>query len=166
MAQEGLSKVYHSPEQTSKEVAAQIAACTGATQKVLPALAEVGMGLWEGLTPQEMKHRYPKLLKAWLTDPTRVCAPEGEELEEASERLRSPMEKICRKCGDGLVAVVLGSTAFGLIRCLLEGASISETWARRHDEPLRYKLDDEGVSLQVSDATCSNAIAPAGSTNP
>ena len=130
--------VYSSEEQTSRELAAIIAERTGASVKTIAALAEVDAGLWDGLTEEELKRRYPKIHKKWQSDPSSVCPPEGEGMEDAYERLRAPLEKLIRKHDAHTVAVVLGPLAFALARCWLESADITCVRALMSDQPLCY----------------------------
>ncbi len=136
----GVSAVYSSDERTSIETARFVADRTGAPHRSVAALAEVDLGLWGGLTTDELKRRYPKIFKRWYDDPTNVCPPEGEEVEQAYERLRESLARLTRKQGDRHVAVVLGPLAFALVRCWLEGAEVSQVRSMTHGEPLRYEL--------------------------
>jgi broad specificity phosphatase PhoE len=149
MAAAGPGTLYSSEEQTSVDVARVIASRTGGTCKIVPDLAEVDVGLWDGLTVEELKRRYPKTFKKWNADPSSVCPPEGEELEHARGRIFRAFEAILRK-GDGqCIGVVLGPLAFALARCWLETAEVCDLHAMVHTEPLRFESagDDAWVPI-------------------
>ncbi|HEY7088652.1 MAG TPA: histidine phosphatase family protein [Tepidisphaeraceae bacterium] len=68
------------------------------------ALDEMKLGLWQGLTRNELKFRYPKVVTQWEQNPLLVQPPEGETLEEAIDRLRGGLRRILRKKrGPGIV---------------------------------------------------------------
>ena len=144
----GLSTVYSGDEPASTETARIIAKPCRARRKTLPDLAEVDAGLWDGLTSEELKRRYPKTFKRWWEDPSAVSPPEGEDLAAACQRLREAVAKVTDKRGNHPVALVLGPLAFAVTRCVLEAGELSEVRSLMHDEPLRYKLDDAQPSAE------------------
>lgn len=143
--------VLGSEERASVETAEIIAEKSGAPRKKLAELAEVDMGLWDGLTSDELKRRYPKIYKKWLQDPSSVSPPESEALMDASERLQVALDRIMRKYDDRCVAVILGPLAFALVRCWIESIEVDELRSLAGDRPLRYELaatsaGDGGIS--------------------
>ena len=144
LAEPKLSTVYASSEQAAVEVAEIVAEKTGASRKTVADLAEVDVGLWDGLTAEELKRRYPKIYKKWHSDPASVSPPEGEALTDAFARLRQALEKLMRKQDDRCVAVVLGPLAFALVRCWAESVELTELRSMTHDSPLRYELPVTG----------------------
>ena len=52
----------------------------------VPALREMAMGRWEGLTFAEIRAREPELCDRWLADPFAMPFPEGEGLAELRAR--------------------------------------------------------------------------------
>lgn len=73
-------------------------------------------------------------------DPSSVCPPEGEDMANAFERLRQPLERLTRKQDDRCMAVVLGRLAFALARCWIESVELAKACSMRHHEPLGYQL--------------------------
>jgi len=51
-------------------------------------LREVDFGAWEGLKHAEIEPRWPKLIPAWLSDPSGVDIPEGEPFSSLRRRVR------------------------------------------------------------------------------
>lgn len=145
LAGTGLSLVYSGTEQASTETARIIAKPSRARLKPMAELAEVDAGLWDGLTTEELKRRYPKVFKRWYEDPSAVCPPEGEDLADAYERLHDSVSKVVRKLGDRSVAVVLGPLAFAVARCGLEEAELTRVRSMMSSEPIHYSLVGSGV---------------------
>jgi broad specificity phosphatase PhoE len=165
LAAVGLSAVYSSSEPASVETARALSRRFRARHKQMAGLAEVDAGLWDGLTTAELKRRFPKIFKRWYDDPSSVCPPEGEDVAEASERLKAALERIVGKHDDGNAAVVLGPLAFALVRCLMESASLSQLRAFMRDRPVRYSLSGgkslADVTLVENVPTEENGVTPA-----
>ena len=166
----GLSVIYSSDERTSVETARIVANSCRARHRMMPVLAEVDAGLWEALTTDELRRRYPKIFKRWYDDPSSVCPPEGEDLEDARERLRESLARVVRKHSGENVAVVLGPLAFALARCVIESVEPARARSLIHDKPLRYEFADgvdtlpSGLSASQIGGSCEREVAqPQGS---
>lgn len=144
LAPQGLDAVLCSDEQTSRETAGIVADRCNTGHKTVESLAEVDCGLWDGLTVDELKRRYPKIFKRWLSDPSSVCPPEGEDLAGAFTRIKTSIEQIVRKQRTRNIALVLGPLVFGLARCVVENVDPPAVRSMMYDQPLRYALLDDG----------------------
>jgi broad specificity phosphatase PhoE len=137
-AQEPLKFVYASGEVTSQETAAVFADAAGARVKTIDGLEEVGCGLWEGLSEETIKQRFPKVYKRWREDPSAVTPPDGESLLDADSRLRQALARVRDRGNGHTVGIVLGPTACALVRCRLEGATMSSIRTWMANEPVVY----------------------------
>lgn len=159
LAESGINLVYSSDEQTSLETAEIIAKKCGRKCKVLAELTEVDAGLWDGLTTDELKRRYPKIFKKWLTDPSSVCPPEGEEIQEAYLRLKGVMEWIIWKQPAHRIAIILGPLAYGLIRCMIDSEEPDKIRSLIQDKPVRYfavgSLAEWGITVAATESDSS-----------
>jgi broad specificity phosphatase PhoE len=88
-----------------------------------PALEEMRLGLWEGLTRDEVRHRFPSVTSQWQDDPLSVLPPGGESLGAVIERVEPTLRKIMRRNRGGEVAIVLRPLAMQVARGLLRGES-------------------------------------------
>lgn len=70
-------------------------------------LREGNFGLWEGLTFDEIKAKYPEELKLWLSDCINFKVPQGESLKEVAERVKKCFCKI-RKENEGKNILIVG----------------------------------------------------------
>jgi len=120
LAKRELHAIYRSAEQTSRETAEAVAAGAVARVRGLEGIEEVCFGLWEGLTEESLRTRFPKAHRRWKEDPSSVCPPEGEGLAAAAERLHMALRTVLRKAERANVGVVLGPVACALVRCDLE----------------------------------------------
>lgn len=87
------------------------------------ALEEMRLGLWEGLTREEVRRRFPTVTQQWQEDPLSVLPPEGESLGESIERIEPALKKILRRNREGVVALVLRPFAMQIVLGLLRGES-------------------------------------------
>lgn len=141
LARHALAAVYSSGERSGIETAEILAMRCGARHHVAPALCELDIGLWEGLTPDMLKQRFPKTFKLWRTDPSGVRPPGGEAIDAATTRVDSALTAVTRRQPGRSTAVVLGPLVFGLARCVMESVTAADVWWLEHDEPLCYELD-------------------------
>ena len=134
----GVTFVYSGPEQAAVETARAIAERCRVKSKAVEDLAEVDVGLWDGLAEEALKRSSPKAYKTWREDPASICPPEGEDLKAAHDRLREGLGKLSKKHGDRTVALVLGPLAFAITRCIVESDDLSNVRSLKSDEPVRY----------------------------
>ena len=102
------------------------------------------------MTYDELKRRDAKIFKRWYDDPASVCPPEGEDLVGAAERLGESLAEVIRKQGDRTVGVVLGPTAFAVMRCRIEAVELAKMRSMMHDQPLRYKVSVGGKTAKLA----------------
>ena len=78
LADDAIAAVYCSPMRRTIETAALIAAAHTVAPVTRPGLREIDHGHWEGLTRQEVEHRFGDEYTRWEEDPFTV-APSGGE---------------------------------------------------------------------------------------
>jgi alpha-ribazole phosphatase len=111
LAAEPIEAVYASDLQRARQTAGPLAAARGVAATLVPALREVAMGRWEGLTFAEIRERDPGPLAAWLADLATCRFPEGENLGELRERVLGALDAIlARHAGRRIAVVAHGGT--------------------------------------------------------
>jgi len=119
---EAISHVFSSDMRRALETAKVIAQEHGLVPIQLPSLREVEFGEWEGLTFQEISHKYPDLVNTWLRDPVSTRPPGGETLLEMSQRVLTCLDRIAESCVEGTVVVVShGGPIRAVLSSYLEG---------------------------------------------
>jgi broad specificity phosphatase PhoE len=87
-----VERVWSSPLLRARETAAAIPAPV----EVLPELAEVAMGEWEGLSWEEVERRHAQAaerkMRAWFE----IEAPAGEPWESVRQRVAHALARICK----------------------------------------------------------------------
>ena len=116
------SAVYASPLSRSLRTAEAIARHFDLTVQAHAGLMDIDYGQWQGLTPSEVRKRWPEMADAWYHAPQRAQIPGGETLEEVRARaLAAVHEMAARHAGQTLVLVshtvvnrvILGGTGSG-----------------------------------------------------
>lgn len=83
-------------------------------------LEEVGYGVWEGMTMEEIEKKYPEELNQWYCSPVDVAPPEGESQAQIYDRCKKALEIILSQAESGDAAVVShGATTVFLLEILL-----------------------------------------------
>ncbi len=137
--------VYSSPLSRSLKTAEKIASLFGLVVKVHPGLSDVNYGEWQGLTPEEVRSRWPELFELWSTVPESLYFPGGESLKE---RQRVGVEAIrdiaARHPGETLVGV--GHTVINrLILLGLLGLDMSYFWRIKQDNCALNVVEKKGA---------------------
>ena len=111
--------VYHGPDEAGRQTAQLVADHTTSAVRRFDGLAEMSLGLWQGLLIEEVKQRHPRVYRQWEVDPQRVSPPEGETLAQVSERARRAVEKLCGRHRRGTVVLVVPPLLGAVLRALL-----------------------------------------------
>src|SRR5262249_44666308 len=130
--------IYHSPDELATKTARIVAQALGVKTRKLADLAEVDMGLWAGLTDDELKKRYASAHHELTEAPLHVSPPEGEDLAAAGVRLSSALQRLLKKNGMAAIALVERPVSLALTRRVLQGGAESQIWdeAREISSPV------------------------------
>jgi len=132
--------LYTSHLARSVQTAQAIASQTGLTPLVEPALAEINLGSWEGLTPEEVDARFAGAYQQWRVTPSKVTIPGAESLEQFRARIRNAITQILSTYHDDGELVIVSHG--GVIAALL-----SDWLGADYDHLLRrLVLDNAGIS--------------------
>jgi alpha-ribazole phosphatase len=90
------------------------------------ALDELGFGLWEGMSFDEIKEQYPKELKLWLSDLENHTPPQGEPMRDAQRRSVAKFKEIIDKHRGRNIAIVCHAGILRLIICSILDLKLSD----------------------------------------
>lgn len=123
-----LGVVIAAPDEGSSETARLIAKATGARVQIEAGLAEMHLGLWEGLRTEELQNRC-KAGKVFVDDGPGVVPPEGaESLEEYQARILEVVRGLVGKRRLRPVGLVVRPMALGVLRCALKDEDLDSFW--------------------------------------
>ena len=83
-----------------------IAAPHGLSPSLVPALREMAMGRWEGLTGDEIRAREPEAFDDWMGRIGEFPFPEGESLPDLVARAWPAFQDLVAAHGGGAIAIV------------------------------------------------------------
>ncbi len=132
LAPRPLEAVYSSPLRRATETARAIARPHGLRVRRLDGLLDMDFGQWQGLTADEVRHRYPQAYADWLSAPHRVRVPGGEGLAEVRQRAVPAVGAVVSR-HSGAVVLVSHRVVLKVLVCALLGLDSSHFWNIRLD---------------------------------
>jgi alpha-ribazole phosphatase len=102
----GLAAVFSSDLARARRSAEIIAAPHGLVPHIVPALREMAMGRWEGLTAAEIQAREPEAFKDWMARVGEFPFPEGESVPDLLARVAPAFDALVAAHEDRPIAVV------------------------------------------------------------
>jgi broad specificity phosphatase PhoE len=108
-----------------------------------PDLDEVGLGLWQGLLPDDIRHRFPTVFPMWEEQPLQVNPPDGEPLQLAVERIGPAVRQIVRRNRGSAIALALRPMALQIAGGTLRNASLQEIAVRLRNRQAIERIDVE-----------------------
>lgn len=124
-----VAKIFSSTLGRAVETARAVGESQQVEVELIPGLEEVGFGLWEGMTWQEIQTQYPEEHRRWSINPVEVSPPGGELRLEVYRRCKKALETILdqSKGIKGDIAIVShGATLAHLISLLMQDDPLEE----------------------------------------
>ena len=106
-------------------------------------LLERRMGIFEGLTYDEIGERYPQEQKAWAQDWQAYCIPKGESAKQQYERVSHFVKELEKKGEDCVVVAHAGTIRMALVYLL--GGDLDHFWRFRIDTGTLVRTRYEGA---------------------
>ena len=130
---EPLAAVFSSDLSRARRTAEIIAAPHGITPIVVPALREMDMGRWDGLTGEEIGEREPAAFKKWMSGVGEFAFPEGESLGDLLARAWSAFQAIVVGHAGRTIAVVAHGGTNRVLLCHALGIPLGRILALGQD---------------------------------
>ncbi len=153
-------QIVTSPMRRCREFAQALGQRHGLPVTVEKGFAEVGFGDWEGLAPDEIQDRQPKLWRDFHRDPVR-CRPCGaEDLHDFGRRVALAFERLLHQPEAHDILVIAHA---GVIRAVLGHVlqAAPEAWYRVQVDNAgisRFQQDQQGVRLIFHNRTAIQAF--------
>lgn len=128
-----LSAVYCSPLNRALKSAEIIAEPHGLRPVIISQLRERSFGLWEGMTFNEIKDKYPEEFEAWVNNPLKYSPPEGESTIEVRDRAIEEIEKILSNHDNEKIAIVAHGGINRIILCHFLGTPLDNIFRIEQD---------------------------------
>jgi broad specificity phosphatase PhoE len=154
LADIALDAVYSSDLRRARETAEAVAHMRGLKVLRLPALREVNVGSWEGLTRDEAETRFPDGFRRWRAGG--IGWVDGERYGEMSRRVLAAVDEIASEHEGGRVLVVSHA---GPIRAIHGSALGMDVEAYRQIRPVEPNARLSAVCVEGGRLT---ELCPAG----
>ena len=154
LADIALDAVYSSDLRRARDTAAAVANAKGLESTPVPALREIDVGSWQGLTRDEAERRFPDDFRRWLAGSTGWH--DGESYGDMSSRVLGAVDEIARRHDGGRVLIVSHG---GPIRAIHAAALGLDVEAYRRIRPVE---PNARLSAVCADAGKLTELCPAG----
>ncbi len=126
--------IYTSPLSRCVHTGEAIGRATGVQPGPLDDLADTDYGLWQGLTHEEVRARWPEELRTWFEAPDLARIPNGETLADVLVRAMNVLHIVLRQ-HRGQTVVLVGHDSINRVLLLHSlGLPLSRYW-RLKQEP-------------------------------
>jgi alpha-ribazole phosphatase len=115
LAEAPLEAIYSSDLERARRSGEIIGAPHGLTPEPLPALREMAMGRWEGLTADEIRAREPEAFATWMASIGEFAFPEGESVPDLVIRAGAAFDRIVSAAARTIAIVAHGGTNRALL---------------------------------------------------
>ena len=124
-----LAVLLHSRDELSTAFGKRLARSLAIPRRSVPGLEEIDLGLWTGLTPDQLHSRYESAYEELTEAPLNVSPPEGESFHESFERLHGALKRVFKTYGaDARLAIVLRPFALAMVRYILKDSELTPIW--------------------------------------
>ena len=97
--------------------------------KKIESLVEISHGLWEGKLEEEIKQKWPEMLKNWHEKPESITMPEGESIKQVSDRAISAWDLISNSQHENDTTLLVAHDAVNkTLICHILGLSYADIW--------------------------------------
>lgn len=124
----GLEAVYTSEGQPAAQTAETIAEALGLKCRRLDRFENLNLGLWQGMSVEEIRRKQPKVYRQWQESPECVCPPGGEMVADAEERVQAAMSRLLKRHKEGVIGLVASEPLASLVRRYFTHGPLGDLW--------------------------------------
>ncbi|MCF6311800.1 MAG: histidine phosphatase family protein [Verrucomicrobiales bacterium] len=109
--------------------------------------SEIDHGKWEGLTYQEVNHRFPDTVNQRFAAPLHCKSHGGQSLHELQQQVSEAWQQLIQSPSHQNIAILTHATPIQLILCHITGLPIERYW--------QFRIDCGSItSLDITAAGC------------
>ena len=123
-----ISAIYSSDLLRARQTADLIAEPLGLPVILEPRLSEINLGVWEGMSSEDIEARYSQELADRARDPFHTPAPNGESPYEVAERVLTAVTEIVIMHRDESILIVAHGISLAVIICHSEGFPMEDVY--------------------------------------
>ena len=136
--------IYSSPLSRAFKTAEAIAWHFELPVQIHKGLTDIDYGQWQGLTPDEVKERWPGDIGAWYNAPQTAHIPGGETLDELRARALGAVNELAARLGGQTVVLVSHTVINRIILLGVLGLGNDRFWRLRQDTCALNVFEVEG----------------------
>jgi len=141
--------VYSSPLSRALRTAEAIAKHFGLPVQPYPGLLDIHYGEWQGLTPDEVRQRWPEVAHNWYEAPQLARIPGGETLDDLRARGLATVRELADR-HEGETIVLVGHTVINRIILLaVMDLGNDRFWRLRQDTCALNVFEAEGDDFTI-----------------
>jgi len=125
--------IYAGPLSRTLQTAEAIGLCCHLPVEVEQRLVDIDYGEWQGLTPDEVRGRWPEALSAWYDTPHLAQIPNGETLDHLRVRAMSAVNDLAARHRDRTILLVSHTVVNRIILLGVLGLGNDRFWRLRQD---------------------------------
>ncbi len=125
--------IYASPLSRALKTAEAIAGRCGLEVIPEPALIDINYGEWQGLSPEEVRRRWPPEFEAWCHAPQEARIPGGEALADVRTRTLEGIRRLAQRHGAETVVLVGHTVVNRVILLAVLGLGNDRFWHLRQE---------------------------------
>jgi alpha-ribazole phosphatase len=153
---ERIDEVHASDLRRAQETASFVYVSRSIPCRTDPRLRELHFGAWEGMSHDEVQHRYADALIAWQADPLRTPPPGGETLAQLADRIGGFLSDVGGERNDQRTMLVVAHRgSLRVLVCLALGLPPTARWQFRLESASLSELNlySEGALLNYLNDT-------------
>jgi probable phosphoglycerate mutase len=141
--------IYTSPMGRCVDTGAAIGKPLGLAASAILRLNDIDYGDWQGLTPDEVRARWPGELDAWYRHPDWAAIPSGESLQQVLTRAVAAFRDIVKRHPDDTVVLVSHDSVNRVLLMQLMGMPLRFYRALAQDPCCINVIEQPGPAAQV-----------------
>jgi len=141
--------VYSSPLNRALRTAEAIARHFGLPVLPHPGLLDIHYGEWQGLTPDEVRQRWPEIARDWYEAPHLARIPGGETLDELRSRGLAAVNELGARHEGGTIVLVGHTVINRIILLAVMGLGNDRFWRLRQDTCAINVFEAEGGDFTI-----------------
>lgn len=151
-----LAAIYCSPLRRCRATAEAIAGPHGRSPIAVEELTDIDYGDWQGLTPDEVRARWPEALETWRKNPHWTAIPGGETLQRVLSRSVSALRGVIGRHPDEAVAVIGHDSVNRILLLHTLDLPLSRYWRLGQDPCAINEIDysDSDFTVRSLNETC------------
>ncbi len=148
--------IYSSPLSRAVKTAEAIAGRLDLPAQIHPGMADIDYGLWQGLTPDEAKERWPEIHHAWYNAPHTARIPGGETLNDLRARAMTTVNELAARHTEQTIVLVGHTVINRVILLRVLGLGNDRFWRLRQDTCAInvFEADGDDFTLVSLNDTC------------